>query len=141
MYDSLKNSPSLLNQLFHEKFQLFHSTNRQKRQVESIKEKATECQYKYKNYDTFQCILNSNIDKNFTKHNNSKFGDLSHNITVHLIWTKRSPHYQRLIVSKCAVDGVFGCNFHRSLECQFFFLNYVKEFLFFLLFQTVFESS
>ena len=36
-------------------------------------------------------ILKSNIDKNFTKHNYVKFGDLSHNITVCLIWTTRSP--------------------------------------------------
>ena len=43
-------------------------------------------------YKVFRCILNSNIDKNFTKHNYAKFGDLSHGITVRLIWTTRSPH-------------------------------------------------
>ena len=41
-------------------------------------------------YNAFRCILNSNIDKNFTKHNNSKFGDLSHDITVCIILTTRS---------------------------------------------------
>ena len=44
-------------------------------------------------YKVFRCILNSNIDKNFTKHNYAKFGDLSHGITVRLIWTTRSNHY------------------------------------------------
>ena len=37
--------------------------------------------------------LNSNIDDNFTKHNHARFGDLSHDITVRLIWTTRSSHY------------------------------------------------
>ena len=45
-------------------------------------------------YNAFRCILKSNIDKNFTKHNYVKFGDLSHDITVCLIWTTRSPHYK-----------------------------------------------
>ena len=42
-------------------------------------------------YNPFRCILNSNIDKDFTKHKNSKFGDLSHDITVRPILTTRSP--------------------------------------------------
>ena len=32
------------------------------------------------------CILNWNIDNNFTKHNYAKFGDLAHNISVRLIY-------------------------------------------------------
>ena len=44
-------------------------------------------------YKVFRCILNSNIDKNFTRHNYAKFDDLSHDITVRLIWTTRSTHY------------------------------------------------
>ena len=51
-------------------------------------------------YNTFQCILNSNIDKNFTKHNNSKFGDFSHDITFRPIWTTRSPPYRSQLFSR-----------------------------------------
>ena len=44
-------------------------------------------------HNAFRCILKYNIDKNFTKHNYVRFGDLSHGITVCLILTTRSPHY------------------------------------------------
>ena len=51
----------------------------------------TVCQNQFF-YNTFQCILKSNIDKNFTIHIYVRFGDLSHDITGCLIWTTRSPH-------------------------------------------------
>ena len=38
-------------------------------------------------------MLKSNIDNNFTEHNYVKVGDLSHDITVCLIWNTRSSHY------------------------------------------------
>ena len=36
--------------------------------------------------NVFRWILNSNIDMNRTIHNHAKFGYLSHDITVRLIW-------------------------------------------------------
>ena len=62
--------------------------NRQKNRTdEQAKKKLAKLIILYK---VFRCISNSNIDKNFTKHNYAKFGDLSHDITVRLIWTTRS---------------------------------------------------
>ena len=60
---------------------------------ERKRQKKTQCQMQLFFYNAFRCISNSNIDKNFSNHNNSKLGGLSHDVTVCLIWNTRSPHY------------------------------------------------
>ena len=53
-----------------------------------------QCQIYLSYVRFFLCNLNSNIDNNFMILNYAKFGYLSHDITVRIIWTTRSPHYK-----------------------------------------------
>ena len=84
MYDSLKNSPSLLKQLFHEKLSAvsYYEEAKMIGRIRKVKGKNKTSANIIFFYNAFRCILKSNINKNFTMHNYVKFGDMSHDITV-----------------------------------------------------------
>ena len=108
----LKTCIIYLSSYFMKNFLQYHITNRQKGWIEFEKGKGknkTECQNK-KICNAFRCILKSNIDKNFTKHDYVKFGDRSHDITVCLIWTTRSPHYYALQQLHCSGSYCTDCD-------------------------------
>ena len=64
--------------------------------------------------NVFRYISNSNIDNNFTIHNHAKFGYLSRDIMVRLIWTTRSSHY---ICSTVVRIESYIFNFHCKIYC------------------------
>ena len=65
--------------------------------------------------NVFRYILNSNIDKNFTIHDHAKFGYLSHDIAVRLIWTTRSSQIRNGTDKKTVPKSTILCSVFRCI--------------------------